>query len=89
MNNSLYPPTLARRLSAMILRNDTVTMIARGHGYRDLHEIVQLALQVVASESYNAGLDTALSLAQETEGETLLCGIEASKNPEVWSPSLK
>lgn len=62
-----------------------VTLIAKGHGYRDLNALVELALQVTSSEAYNAGLDTAYSLAQEAEGETLLCGIEASKKPEVWA----
>lgn len=92
MNDPLYPPTLARRLSAMLCQDDMLHLIARGHGYRDLNAVIELALQVVASESYNSGLDTALSLAQETEcfcRDSLLCGIEASKNPEVWSPPLK
>jgi hypothetical protein len=88
MNDPIYPPTLARRLSAMLCQDDMLHLIAQGHGYRDFFAVIDLALQVTASESYNSGLDAALSLARETEGEALLCGIEASKNPEVWSPPL-
>ena len=87
MHDPLHPPTLARRLSSLLLKNDMVNLLANGHGYTSLNALVELALQVVASESYNAGLDTAYRLAQEAEGETLLCGIESSKKPTIWTSS--
>ena len=88
MHDPLYPPTLARRMSSLLVKNDMVSLITNGHGYTSLNALVELALQVVASESYNAGLDTAYRLAQGAESETLLCGIESSKKPPIWTSSI-
>lgn len=75
-------------MSSLLVPNDMVSLLTNGHGYTSLNALVELALQVTASEAYNAGLDTAYRLAQETEGETLLCGIESSKKPDIWTSSI-
>jgi hypothetical protein len=58
-------------------------------GWNDMHECAQQHYKVIAewhlkncNKYYNAGLDTAISLAQENNSEiieTLICGLENSK----------